>query len=136
MASVGVREAEELLLRIGEFGSYVTNTLSEVAGEAFLVNNVSIMLLSRLDLEGPMRPNQIAEFEAMTTGGVSKLIDRMEAEGLVQRKRGVLAADQRAVLVVITKSGQDLIHRIADKFAAHLSDTEVFVKELNRLLRF
>ena len=72
--------------------------------------------------------------ELMTTGGVSKLIDRMVSDGFVERKRGVLSTDQRAVLVVITRRGRDLIRRLSDEIAGRLAETELLVKELNRLL--
>ena len=134
MTSVGGRDAEELLLRLGEFGSLVSKQLAEVAGDELLVHNSSIVLLCRLDLEGPLRPAQIAELEIMTTGGVSKLIDRMESDGLVERKRGVLATDQRAVLVVLTRKGRDLIRRLSNSMAERLAEAELMIKEINRLL--
>jgi len=133
MSSQG-REAEELLLRIGEFGSFISKKLADVAGDTLVVQNTSVMLLCRLDLDGPLRPNQIAELESMSTGGVSKLIDRLENDGLVERRRGVLAVDRRAVLVVITREGRELVRRMSDELAEYLSETEVMVKELNRLL--
>lgn len=93
------------------------------------------MLLCRLDLEGPLRPAQIAELETMTTGGVSKMIDRLQEDGLVERRHGVLATDQRAVLVVITRKGRELIRKLADEIAVRLTETEIMVKEINRLLQ-
>ena len=134
MSSIGGRDAEELLLRLGEFGSLIGKQLAEVAGEELAVHNPSIMLLCRLDLYGPLRPNEIAVMELMTTGGVSKLIDRMVSDGFVERKRGVLSTDQRAVLVVITRRGRDLIRRLSDEIAGRLAETELLVEELNRLL--
>lgn len=128
------RDAEELLLRLGEFGAYVTRALAEVAGDDLLVENISIQLLCRLDLEGPMRPSEITELEQMTSGGVSKLIDRMEADGLIERRRGVLATDNRAVLVVITRKGRDLVRRLAEAFGKRIGNAEVLIKDLNRLL--
>jgi DNA-binding MarR family transcriptional regulator len=134
MSSIGGRDAEELLVRLGEFGSLIGKQLAEVAGDELAVHNPSITLLCRLDLYGPLRPNEIAEMELMTTGGVSKLIDRMVSDGFVERKRGVLSTDQRAVLVVITRRGRDLIRRLSDEIAGRLAETELLVKELNRLL--
>lgn len=128
------RDAEELLLKLGEFGAYVTKALAEVAGNDLLVENISIQLLCRLDLEGPMRPSEITRLEQMTSGGVSKLIDRMEADGLIERRRGVLATDRRAVLVVITRKGRDLVRRMADVIRQRIGETEVLLKEINRLL--
>lgn len=128
------REAEELLLRLSEFGAFMTKKLADVAGDELVVQNVSITVLCRLDLNGPLRPNEIADLEDMTTGGVSKLLDRLESGGLIERKRGVLATDKRAVLVVITPKGRSLARRMGEVIAERLIETEVIVKELNRLL--
>jgi DNA-binding MarR family transcriptional regulator len=130
----GGARMELLLLRFGEFGALVSQALQEAAGEEFQVQNLSVLLLCRLDLEGPMRPNQIAELENLTTGGVSKLIDRMEADGLVERRRGVLATDRRSVLVVITRKGRDLARRMASALETRLTETEAFLGEIRRLL--
>jgi DNA-binding MarR family transcriptional regulator len=59
----------------------------------------------------------------------------LESEGLVERKRRVLAVDQRAVFVVITRQGRELVRRMSDELAQLLAETEVMVKELNRLLQ-
>jgi len=134
MSSNDEQAAKELLLRLGEFGSFVSKRLVEVAGDDLMVQNISVMLLCRLDLDGPLRPNQLAELQDMTTGGVSKLIDRMESDGLVERRHGVLATDQRAVLVVLTRKGRDLVHQMAEVIADQLTETQAIVKELNRLL--
>jgi DNA-binding MarR family transcriptional regulator len=59
----------------------------------------------------------------------------LESEGLVERKRRVLAVDKRAVFVVITRQGRELVRRMSDELAQLLAETEVMVKELNRLLQ-
>lgn len=134
MSESGGKEVERLLLRLGEFGALVSAALAEAAGGDVDVSNMSVLLLCRLDLEGPMRPNEITELEHMTSGGVSKLIDRMESDGLIERRRGVLATDQRAVLVVITRKGRDVVRRMADVIHRRLGETEVLIKEINQLL--
>lgn len=125
---------EELLLRLAEFGGYLNTAMWDEVDDPSLIANTSIVLLCRLDLEGPLRPNQISELEHMTTGGVSKLIDRMEQAGLVERRRGVLATDRRAVLVVITKKGRELVRRLAGVLTKRMGETEILLKELNRLV--
>lgn len=130
----GGAQVERLLLRMGELGAVVSKALQDVAGDELLVHNVSILLLCRLDLEGPMRPSQIAELENLTTGGVSKLIDRMEADGLVERRRGVLATDKRSVFVVITRKGRDLVRRMAGALESRLVETETLLKEIKQIL--
>lgn len=134
MSESGGKDVELLLLRLGEFGAFVSKALAEAAGADVDVSNVSVLLLCRLDIEGPMRPNQITDLEHMTSGGVSKLIDRMESDGLVERRRGVLATDHRAVLVVITRKGRDVVRRMAEVIRERLGETEIVIKEINQLL--
>jgi DNA-binding MarR family transcriptional regulator len=132
MQSDHTRAAEELLVRMGEFGAFVSRRLSEVVGDELLVSNIAIVVLCRLDLEGPLRPNEIAELEDMTTGGVSKLLDRLESDGLVERRRGEVDADQRAVLVMITRKGRSLARKMGDVVADSLGDAAGFFEALGR----
>lgn len=123
-----------MLVRLGEFGALVTRHLSAIAEDERLVGNVPIVVLCRLDLEGPLRPNEIAELEHMTTGGISKLLDKLESDGLVERQRGAIEADQRAVLVAITPEGRSLARRMGDAFADLLAEAEALIEGLNRAL--
>jgi DNA-binding MarR family transcriptional regulator len=134
MTSDSVRGAEELLIRLSEFGTSMTNELAELAGDRSLVSNASIMVLCRLDLDGPFRPHEIAELEGMTTGGMSKLLDRLEARGLIERMPGTLVTDQRAVLVAITPEGSALARRMGEAVAGRLGEPGILLAELNRAL--
>ena len=134
MVNTSAIEIEELLLHLGEFGALVSKALVDVAGDELLVSNMSVLLLCRLDLHGPLRPSQIAEMENLTTGGASKLIDRMEADGLVERRRGVLATDKRSVLVVIARKGRDMVRKMAGALSGRISETELLIKEIRQLL--
>lgn len=135
MSGRATRDLEELLLRLSEFGAQISAAMAEAAAtEPSIVNNIPLIVLCRLDLEGPLRPSEISELENMTTGGVSKLVDRLEADGLIERKRDVIATDKRAVLVVITTKGRYLIRRVTAALAERLDQTQVLLKEINRLL--
>jgi MarR family transcriptional regulator, 2-MHQ and catechol-resistance regulon repressor len=46
---------------------------------------------------------------ALTTGGVTRLVDRMVEAGLVARQN--CSNDRRSVHVVLTPGGQDILHR-------------------------
>jgi DNA-binding MarR family transcriptional regulator len=54
--------------------------------------------------EGPRRITELAETEALAQPSVSKLVDRLEQEGLVERQRA--AHDGRVVLVAMTAAGR------------------------------
>lgn len=128
------REIELLLCKLADFGRLVSTELLEVAKDESLVGNTPISLLCRLDLYGPQRPSQIMEYQDLSSGGATKLIDRLEREGLVERRHGVLPDDERAVLVVLTRVGRDLVRGLADALSGKLGETEDLVKEINRIL--
>ena len=55
--------------------------------------------------DGPRRITELAESEALAQPSVSKLVDSLEARGLVTRERA--AGDGRVVLVSISTDGRD-----------------------------
>ena len=69
------------------------------------------------------RVQDIAEDLAITVGGTSKIVDRLEAAG--HCARAVNPADKRSSLITLTRSGK----------GAFLRASEVFDAELHRRLR-
>lgn len=67
----------------------------------------------------------LADHTLVTTGGLTKRVDRLEARGLVERRAE--ASDARRRLVRLTPEGRDLIDRA---FTAHLANEHRLVKEL------
>ena len=73
-----------------------------------------------------LRVNELARAIVLSPTGMSRFADRMEAEGLVRREPD--PADRRALQVVLTDGGRDLLRRmwpvyargIETHFAAHL----------------
>lgn len=128
------RDVELLLCSLADFGRLLSDEFSRIAKDDSLVGNVPISLLSRLDLFGPLRPSQIMEHQGLTSGGATKLIDRLEEAGLVERRRDVLPDDERAVLVVLTREGRELVRDLTNALSDKLGETENLVKEINRLL--
>src|SRR6266496_5037494 len=69
-----------------------------------------LLILGRAGEPGlPM--GAIAQEQVLTTGGVTRLIDRMEAAGLVERAGD--PADRRARLVRLTRQGEEMAVRAA-----------------------
>ena len=62
-------------------------------------------------------PGELAQFTMVTTGAMTKRLDRLERDGLVTRRRS--AADGRARVVALTKAGRELIDRA---FAEHMAN--------------
>lgn len=66
-----------------------------------------------------LAPGELARRTMVTTGAVSKRLDRLEASGLVQRRSS--ASDGRGRLVGLTPAGLAVID---EAFAAHLRNEE------------
>jgi DNA-binding MarR family transcriptional regulator len=79
-----------------------------------------------------LRMNELAhKVVVLSRSGVTRLVDRLEAEGLLYRER--TAADRRGAYAVITQKGLAALDRarpvyargIVEHFARHLDDAEV-----------
>jgi DNA-binding MarR family transcriptional regulator len=86
--------------------------------------------------DGPpdgIRPTELAERAALTKSGLTRAIDRLESQRLIERRP--CPRDARGQLIVLTIKGRHLLRRsapehfrsIARNFADHLRDREVEV---------
>ena len=86
--------------------------------------------------EGPpagIRPTDLAERAGLTKSGLTRAIDRLESQRLIERH--ACPSDARGQLIVMTAQGQRVLKRsapehfrsIARNFADHLTDREVEV---------
>lgn len=66
-------------------------------------------VLWALEREGPQRQRDLANYILVARYSLSRLVDRMEAEGLVERKD--CADDARGQTVHLTEAGRDLRKR-------------------------
>jgi DNA-binding MarR family transcriptional regulator len=88
-----------------------------------------------------LRMNDLAERILYSKSGFTRVVDRLESEGLVQRVRP--ENDRRSILVVLTDDGRTTLerarrshrHSIEQHFARHLSDADVkaLVRALEKL---
>jgi DNA-binding MarR family transcriptional regulator len=70
-------------------------------------------------------PGELAQFTMVTTGAMTKRIDRLERDGLVTRRRSTI--DGRGRVVALTKAGRELIDRA---FAEHMVNERRLLSEL------
>ena len=85
-----------------------------------------------------LRMNKLAERILYSKSGFTRVVDRLEEAGLVQRVRP--ENDRRSILVVLTDEGRTAMdrarrhhrHAIEQHFSRHLSDTDI--KTLTRAL--
>ena len=74
-----------------------------------------VLLLLRQSPEGHLKMNQIADAIVHSTGGTTRLTDRLEVAGLVERQN--CPSDRRAIHVAITALGNE---RLDDALDVHL----------------
>jgi DNA-binding MarR family transcriptional regulator len=80
--------------------------------------------------EGRLRMQELAEAVLLSKSGVTRLVDRMERAGLVERTR--CADDRRGTFATLTPAGRSRLRAAAPShlagvqahFAAHLDDDE------------
>jgi DNA-binding MarR family transcriptional regulator len=128
------RQAERLVLQMASFGSEATAAMTRATGLPDLVTNAPLLVLCLLDLDGPARPSVIADVVGLTTGGTTKLLDRMEGAGLVKRAYGVIENDHRGVEVALTEEGRQMLRSASGALVDHLADATALVKSIVSLL--
>ena len=78
--------------------------------------------------DGRMRIHEVADAVLLSRSGLSRLLDRMESEGLITR--AVCASDRRGAYAVITGDGKVALRKmwpvyersVAEHFVPHLGD--------------
>jgi DNA-binding MarR family transcriptional regulator len=99
----------------------------------------SVESLRAISSRDACRVNDIADELVITVGGASKIVDRLERQGLVERRAN--PADRRSSLVALTDAGRGELGRAApiydDALARRLGDRldEVTRGQLARALR-
>jgi DNA-binding MarR family transcriptional regulator len=94
------------------------------------VTNAPLLVLCLLDLDGPARPSAIGAVVGLTSGGTTKLLDRMEEAGLIRRAYGVFDDDHRGVQVTLTPRGAKLLRTATGALVDHLPDAAGLVKSI------
>jgi len=70
-------------------------------------------------------PGELAQFTMVTTGAMTKRLDRLERDGLVTRRRS--STDGRGRVVALTTAGRELIDRA---FTEHMANEHRLLAEL------
>lgn len=122
-----------MLILMGQLGRRITDAMQAEIDDPVLAGNAPTMVLCSLDLHGATRPSELAALLGFTTGGVSKLLDRLEAAQLVERTDAHLA-DHRAVGVRITARGRRLVRAACDAVDATIPKSDELAARLGALL--
>jgi len=111
----------EAVVRTTEQGVRMSHAIIEIAGAEHLADNPPVAVLARLWLDGPLRPRELAGMIGVTSAGVTKLIDRLEARGLAVRRSDV-PDDGRGVFVDLTEQGRRTTGAMLEVLGPVLSD--------------
>ena len=126
-----------LLAQYAETTALLRSALMAALGESGTdteqVDNTSLRLLVRLDLTGPMRPRAIQDLTGLSSGGVTKLIDRLESARLVERRHDI-SHDARGIGVHITGEGRRLVSTIASGLEALVPEIQRVVKDFTKAI--
>lgn len=126
--------AGHLLMALASFGQLVSQALAEAAPDGEFVSNHSIQVMCHLELDGPTRPAELAALTGLSSGGISKLIDRLELAGLTTRHHHGIADNHRAVLISLTLDGKRTVHRFIGIFDNYLDDATEMIDRLTSTL--
>ncbi len=128
------QKAEEILLVLGRLGRAVHDALVARVGPA-TVGNAEVFVIVRLHRYGPQRPSEIMSAIGMSSGGVTKLLDRLEGAGYISRKLGAVKTDRRATRLVLTRRGAALAQRYADAVLSEMDEVKDGIERLHAIVK-
>ena len=78
---------------------FIAGTLlfNERVADELGLNGTDLQCLNLLDLKGSLKPGEIARWCALTTGGVTVILDRLEKAGYIRREPN--PADRRSSII-------------------------------------
>lgn len=128
-----IEQVGEILLLIKEISLDISGALVE-AGLEDVGSNRECQVLSILLREGPLRPKDLLSAAGMTSGGLTKLLDRLETLDLVRRDYGHVPGDHRGVSVALTPAGKAAVSAVDHVMARTLSGDEAKITRTLELL--
>ncbi|TDT29065.1 MarR family winged helix-turn-helix transcriptional regulator [Naumannella halotolerans] len=117
-----------LIGRLHRIANHLTVELVALYAEYGLTEG-EFDVLATLRREGvpyAMAAGELARNTVVTTGGMSKRLDRLESRGLITRR--VSEADQRGRTVSLTDAGRELID---ETFTAHMENERLLLGSLS-----
>lgn len=115
--------------RLHRVAALLTDELVAVYGK-YGLNEGDFDVLATLRRSGPpyaRAAGDLADHTMITSGGLTKRVDRLVAKGLVERRPG--AADARQRIVALTPAGLELIDTA---FSAHMENEHRLIDEIGR----
>ena len=114
--------ARRSLLRMASAGHEWSDVIRRIAGGELVVDNLAMVVLCRLQASEVLRPLELQESLAITSGGTTKLIDRLEEAGLVARLAVKPDGDGRGVQIALTRKGSSLLREVLAAIAPKVDE--------------
>ena len=90
----------------------VSAFFSQTIADRLQMSSHELESMDLLNLHGPMTPGRLAELTGLTSGGVTRLVDRLERDGFVRRVHD--PTDRRRVIIELIPP--EVAHRIVPMF--------------------
>lgn len=107
-----MEHARRFVVRLAEIGGEWSTLILEIAEGDPVADNVAVHVVCRLQASESLRPFELRESIAVTSGGMTKLVDRLEGAGLVARLATKPREDGRGVQIALTKKGSSLVQEL------------------------
>ena len=115
----------EVIGRITRLSALIQRELERVFADYELAGGDFDVLATLRRSGAPVTPGELSRSTMVTTGGMTKRLDRLEALGLIRRKSD--PRDRRGRLIALTDNGRALIDRALE---AHLQNEERLLANL------
>lgn len=116
----------EVIGRISRASALLQRELERVFAQHGLAGGDFDVLATLRRSGRPVTPGDLSRSTMVTTGGMTKLLDRLEARGLIRREAD--PRDRRGRLVVLTDDGRALVDRAVE---AHLENEQRLLADLS-----
>lgn len=126
--------AQQVVVVLADLGHAVTGAIEAHTGRSDLTGNVPSLVLCELSLRGPLRPRDLMEVTRLSSGGMTKQLDHLEAEGLITREFGTLRDDRRASVVSLTPAGHQAAVAIGRAIESRFEHVRAVMDRLEELL--
>ncbi len=123
-----------IIVALGDAGRIISEAVRSSTGLKLLNDNSTMVAFLLLWLSGPMRPGEIAEAMGITTGGSTKIVTKLETNGLVSRLHDA-DPDGRAVIVSLTEKGERTANAVVDAVGEAVRDLMVRLTTLGASAR-
>jgi len=111
----------EIVRSLAQMGQQLGHAITAFHPEGNILDVAAVTTVLAIDEAQECRPGYLADRMRISSGGMTRLLDRLERAGLVHRSYGTPATDRRGSFVHLTESGTEVARRAADA-AAPLAD--------------